>query len=875
VNPGDLVGHYTIVEALGKGGMGEVFVAEDARLHRRVALKVLPQILASDPGARERFEREAQAVAALNHPNIVTIHSVEEHGGRLFLTMELVDGRPLSDTIPKGGMPLDRLLRIGIEVADAMSAAQQRGITHRDVKPANIMLTASGRVKVLDFGLAKIRDAEAARATDDLTRMSSRSDLTGEGKIIGTVAYMSPEQAEGKPVDPRSDIFSLGVVLHEMATGERPFKGDTNVSIISAILKDTPAPITDSNPNLPADLARIIRRCLAKDPDRRYQTAADLRNELEELRQDTASGTVTIARPSNHRQRRRFTAAAIIAGVLVVAAGAWLAFRHAPTGPRGGAGFTLDRITRLTTTGTAFLAAISPDGRYVVHVKGESGGLGLWMRQTASTSDVRIVPPADVRPDGLTFSPDGDDVFYSAYPATGGVASLYRVSVLGGTPTRLIEDIDSPVTFSPDGRQIAFLRGLIVEGTTQLVIADVTGGNSRALATAVAPDRFQSEGVAWSPDGKTILTTASSTRPGVPVIVYAVDVTSGAARPIGEPWGFVRDVQWLPDGRSYLVTALDMSGLASPQIWQVTYPGGERSRVTNDLNAYFGASLSHDGQSLATVQAETIAAIYVAQGADKPPLQVSGGPGRADGFNGIAWMPDGRIVFSSTASGLPQLWIADGDGQNARQLTSLRGPAGTPSTTADGKWVYFSGFAADGSAVFRIAPDGSGLEQLTHDGDARGAIVSPDGRTIYYTAQKSGAPRLMAMAAGSGAATEVLPVFFRATGISFDGTRLIGTTWNDEQRRNEMAIVVSSTRALERHPELPNSTLFMPDGGFVFVRRSGGKSAVFIQPPGGGTPRQLTPPAPEFIYGGAVSRDGRIAFSRGVQTSDVVLIKAK
>src|SRR6187399_3123803 len=254
MEPGQVVGHYKILEPLGKGGMGEVFVAEDTRLNRRVALKVLPEILASDPMARQRFEREAQAVAALNHPGIVTIHSVEEFGGRLFLTMELVDGKPLSETLPNRGMPLDRLLRIGIEVADAMAAAQQRGITHRDVKPANIMITSGGRAKVLDFGLAKVHEAEAALANDDLTRMSTTSGLTGEGRIIGTVAYMSPEQAEGKPVDPRSDIFSLGVVLHEMATGERPFKGDTNVSVISSIIKDTPAPVTETNPNLPADL---------------------------------------------------------------------------------------------------------------------------------------------------------------------------------------------------------------------------------------------------------------------------------------------------------------------------------------------------------------------------------------------------------------------------------------------------------------------------------------------------------------------------------------------------------------------------------------------------------------------------------------------
>ena len=296
MNPGDVIGHYRIIEPLGKGGMGEVFLAEDTNLHRRVALKILPRLFAADPDYRERFRREAQAVAALNHPGIVTIHSVEEHDGHLFLTMELVDGGPLSEAIPPGGLPLQKLLRIGIEVADVMAAAQQRGITHRDVKPANIMLTA-GACEGARLRARERPDATSTGATDDMTRMSSSSDVTGEGRIIGTVAYMSPEQAEGKAVDPRSDIFSLGVVLHEMATGHRPFKGDTNVSVLSSILKDTPTPITDSNPELPADLARIVRRCLAKDPERRYQTAADLRNELEELKQDTASGTVAMVRP--------------------------------------------------------------------------------------------------------------------------------------------------------------------------------------------------------------------------------------------------------------------------------------------------------------------------------------------------------------------------------------------------------------------------------------------------------------------------------------------------------------------------------------------------------------------------------------------------
>jgi serine/threonine protein kinase len=233
---GSQLNHYRILEPLGKGGMGEVYVGEDTRLHRKVAIKVLPELMSADAERRQRFEREAQAIAALNHPNIVTIHSVEESEGLPFIVTELVEGRPLADLIARGGVPLDTLLRVGIAVSDAIATAHERGVTHRDLKPANVMVSPDGRAKVLDFGLAKLREAELD--ADGVTRLPT-GELTGEGRIIGTVSYMSPEQAEGKPVDSRSDIFSLGVMLHEMATGERPFSGDTNVSIISSILKDT------------------------------------------------------------------------------------------------------------------------------------------------------------------------------------------------------------------------------------------------------------------------------------------------------------------------------------------------------------------------------------------------------------------------------------------------------------------------------------------------------------------------------------------------------------------------------------------------------------------------------------------------------------
>ena len=336
LSPGTQLGSYEIVSLLGAGGMGEVYRARDPRLKREVALKVLPDVAAGDADRRERFTREALAVASLNHPHIVTIHSVEDAGTAVFLTMELVEGRSLAEALPATGLPIDRVLTIGIAVADATSAAHQKGITHRDLKPGNIMLgegEQAGRIKVLDFGLAKVVDAQRAAAGASMLPTEApahTAPITAEGRILGTVAYMSPEQAEGRTIDGRSDLFSLGVVLYEMATGQRPFAGDTNLSILSSILKDTPRSVTDINPAIPPELGRIIRRALAKDPERRYQTAKDLRNDLEDLKASLGSSAITTITGNVHRCRigRAFIRASGLAGSVV---------RHAS---HGGAGQT-------------------------------------------------------------------------------------------------------------------------------------------------------------------------------------------------------------------------------------------------------------------------------------------------------------------------------------------------------------------------------------------------------------------------------------------------------------------------------------------------------------------------------------------------------
>jgi tetratricopeptide (TPR) repeat protein len=334
---GTRLGHYEVRDRLGKGGMGEVYRARDTKLNRDVALKVLPAELAGDAERRMRFEREAQAVAALNHPNIVTIHSVEQADEIHFITMELVEGKTLTRLIPGGGIPLDRMFDIAVPLADALAAAHGKGITHRDLKPDNVMVTDEGRVKVLDFGLAKLAE------TGDATGEAATATVTTEGKIVGTVAYMSPEQAAGKSVDVRSDVFSLGVLLYELASGTRPFEAETRISTITSILRDTPPSLTDVQQGLPRHLARIVNRCLAKEPDRRYQTALDVRNELDELRREVESGVLEMSSTStsgitpapdvraSHAGRRVGPIVAVVAIVALAVVGAiWLFGRGSP-----------------------------------------------------------------------------------------------------------------------------------------------------------------------------------------------------------------------------------------------------------------------------------------------------------------------------------------------------------------------------------------------------------------------------------------------------------------------------------------------------------------------------------------------------------------
>src|SRR5262245_48087685 len=605
--PPDSLAHYRIVRLLGRGGMGEVYLAEDLTLGRQVALKVLPPGVAAT--GRERFEREARAVAALNHPNIVTLHSIDQSGETPFLTMEFVDGKALNELIPASGMPLDRLLKIAIPLSDAVGAAHQRGILHRDLKPANVMITADGRVKVLDFGLAKLQ--EDIKATAALPTQA----VTGEGRLVGTVGYLSHEPAQGQTVHPRSDAVALGVILYELATGKRPFTGDTSLSVLSAILTDTPRPVGELRPDIPRDFARIVKRALNKDPEERYQSAKDLRNDLHAVLDDLTSGELAIpasTAPPGKRSLTPLTMLALVALVVAVAVAVWaIATRLAA--PASAPVAETWTPSRLTSSGAVRSpVAISPDGRYVAYAQfAPGGGQGLWLRQVATNTDAVIRPPAPGGYDGLTFSRDGSFVYYSVYPAGDNVATLYRMPVIGGAPTKILHNLDTSVTFSPDGTRMAYVINWPTDGRSVLEVAAADGSGRRALAELKRPDQFLYGNTrpTWSPDGSTI---AIAVVKGPGQTIALVDAKSGAIRMPGEQrWPVVNSGEWLPGGHDLIASLRDAASTGS-QLWRVDSATGMSVRVTNDLYNYQDLGVSADGRLVVAVAALNESTLWTA-----------------------------------------------------------------------------------------------------------------------------------------------------------------------------------------------------------------------------------------------------------------------
>jgi serine/threonine protein kinase/Tol biopolymer transport system component len=890
---GTRLGPYDILSLVGAGGMGEVYRARDPRLGRDIAIKVLSATFSADRDRLDRFEQEARAIAALNHPNIVTIHSIEEANSIRFLTMELVDGQAVSDLIPKGGMPLARLLAIAIPLADALVAAHAKGITHRDLKPANIMVASDGRVKVLDFGLAKLH--EGSPAGFDVVTTLPTQPITSEGHILGTVAYMSPEQAEGKPIDSRSDLFSFGVILYELATGERPFTGDTSVSIIASIVKDTPRSASDVNPGVPRDLARVIRRCLVKEPTRRFQSAVDLRNELEELKADHESGQLDAITISPRKDLRWWNA--LPARLLILAVVGLVVFIYA----RGAMRQSPDPLqsalsaVQATSTGDIARAAISPDGKYLAYVQGTGQEQSVWLQQLATTSASQIIAPAEVRYQGLTFSPDQTFVYCVRNVLNTLKTEVVQVPFLGGVTRQFTDNdrIGSAVAFSPDGTRLVFITFDSLY-TTRVVMTRTDGSNRRVLSTreqGATQGMYQFLGnagnaasrPAWSPDGSLIAAAVfSSSQEGqVEESIVVIPVSGGSERTLAKGrWRGLQELSWLPNGSAVIVGA--SPGFLMPsQLWKVSYPGGVVTRITNDVNDYVGLSLTHGDGVLATVKTETRMILSVAQPDDLPHGRViaTGVFAAAQQGLGLTWTPDGRLIYPSLRSGAWNLWITDGDGHQVRQLTSTSdGLNAEPSVTPDGRTILFTSNRTGGYRhVWRMTIDGSDQTQLT-DGRGPEGSVSTDGNSVFYVAtETTNGQTLHRVPIDGGPGTRVADEHAVSPVVSPDGQYVAMSTLEPVTHRVVRLSVLSVTtgrtvRALGG--TRPRAPYHWTSDAHSITHLDDSQTTIWAQPLDGGPPKALVQFTDgQHIFAYAWSKDGQLAAVRGTVIRDVVLLK--
>ena len=908
-----IVGHYRIIKSLGAGGMGEVYLAQDTILGRKVALKLLPQYFTADTERLRRFEQEARTASALNHPNIVTIHEIGHDGSLHFIAQEFVEGVTVSKHL--GGQPLalNEALEVSMQVASALAAAHAKGIVHRDIKPENIMVRADGHaghqnhVKVLDFGIAKLADAPGmGMKAEATTRLLVRTE---EGRTIGTPAYMSPEQARGESVDARTDIWSLGVVLYEMHTGRQPFVAETSQEVIASILRDDLPPLPAHSPD---ELKWILKKALRKDREERYQTARELFSDLRDLREQTRevqSSAQPPALTANDKGRAPQASSATIdqqlastretpavttatnenvvaikrpgwgAGVgllVLLVALAGLAFglyklighkAAQPSADQTRSPFQQMKMTKLTSTGKAAdAAAISPDGKWVVHVLQDGAQQSLWMRQVLTSSNVQIVPPADLAYLGLIFSPDGTYIYYIAADKKNPY-TLFRMNALGGTPTRLVTDIDSNVTFSPDRKQFAFVRGYPSAGKIDLIVANADGTGERPLATRpISPGNFGDP--AWSPDGK-IIAYAVESSDANGWTIQQVKVADGSVTMISpQRWWEPDYLRWLPDGSRLIFSARESIGSPS-QIWYLSYPGGETHRVTNDLNDYGGVSLSADAAALITVQSENVSNIWIAPNNNlRQTRQIT--TSKLDGTQGLSWTPDGKIVYAAGASGRWDLWITDTNGTSPKQLTADTGNNLSPSVSADGHYIAFVSDRTGSRHIWRIDIDGSNARQLTNDNGERNPQCLPNGQGVLY---ETNAPGIWKVPSDGGQPL-MLPSINTSAGISIspDGRRVASSYWEPTARKTVIYSIegIASQKILDI---LTNYARWTPDGRALASINENNDSTIVSYGIDDGSKKQLIDVAPDRIFSFAWSRDGKqLALARGRVSKDVVLI---
>jgi len=906
---GQKIGRFEILCSIGAGGMGQIYLAHDENLDRKIALKLISRDFAADPHRVNRFEQEARAASALNHPNVCVIHDVcKTETGRHFIAMEFIQGITLRDQLRRGTFKSLEALQVALQVGAALASAHAIGIVHRDIKPENIMLRPDGYVKVVDFGLAKL--TEILPEQHRLGKASAQV-LTEPRMLMGTVKYMSPEQLREESVDERTDIWSLGIVLYEMLTGSTPFEARSRNDSIAAILASEPVQLIFPD-EVPPRLREVVAKALEKNCEKRYQTILKLTADLTRLKKeieinDEGSTTVSVVQssPEPYAGSRVFTrlksqtisiadslfneikthktataisaASGVLAFLLFLPAVArWITRAVDPVNPPQQVEKTPLAWTmkQLTTTGTSVAAALSPDGKLVAHVEEQNGKQRLLVTSTTAPDSSVAVPPSDsVKYLGITFSRDGSYLYFTR-TENNDPGNLYRLAWPGNTPEQIKKGVDSPISLSPEGARFAFVRH--DRGNAYLLmLANIDGTNEEVLATRTGGDTFSVYGLAWSPDGRTVVCPESRWKPKFHTNLVAFDVNDKHEEVIrGPSWFKILAVGW-QDASSLIVNASEYN--SSPfHLWRIQLRDGTVQQITSDIDDYQGVSIS--GGKIVTVKTDLRWRLWVSTPGDlQQPTSITSGGGL---YYGVAWTSLGKIVYSSMAQDRLNIFRINPDGSDPVQLTTNAGDNYTPTVSADGQYIVF---ASDRNGPFNIwrmnADDGSDPVQLTFRDGNFYPSCSSDNEWVAYDNQTDTKMSIWKVPMQGGKPVK-LSEGYRMPVFSPD-SQLVACRYDEDSDTYDVAIFPAQSGRPLRQFKIPKqewqSVRWLGDNRHVtFVRNVNGYSNIWSYNLDTGAEKQLTNFNTDQIYAYAWSPDYKqVACQRGTKISDVTIISER